>query len=276
MPARPRFDPYPLLRAVGITVLCIWSLIPIGLIVLNSIRPQIDVFRGTFTSFTFENYATLFRLYPDYLTTMGNSLIVAVGATVLAVVTASLAGFVYSRQRGKFFAASAFFAIAIRLLPPIVVSLPLFPAADFLRLSDTHLLLVVIYATMWTSMLSIMMKTFIDQTPTSLDESARVDGAGTLRILWRVILPLAISGMASGAIFVFVFSWNEFLFAFLFTTRNAVTAPIVLSNIMDSVSGTDWGILFAAATVQLVPILVLVILVQRLLVSGLTAGSVKG
>lgn len=267
----------PVARWVGMAVLAVWSIAPIVLIVLNSLRPEREIFsRGFSGNFTLEHYTSLLLYYPDYFSYLGNSVIVALGATLLAVITSSLAGYAYSRYRGRLLAATAVFAVGIRLLPPIVVSLPLFPAANLLGLNDTHLLLILLYSTFWVSMLSIMMKTFIDQIPRSLDESARVDGAGTLRILIRVILPVAITGMISGAVFVFVFSWNEFLFAFLFTTSRASTAPLILSNIMDSVSGTSWGILFAAATIQLVPIVLLVVLVQRFLVSGLTTGSVKG
>lgn len=267
------------LRGIGILLIAIWSLGPILLIVLSSFRPERDIFsparRFDFT-FTLDNYTQLFAYFPQFLPNMGNSLIVAVGATALAVVTSTLAGYVYSRQRGRLLAASAFFAILIRLVPPIVVSLPLFPIADALRLSDTHLLLIVLYSAFWVSMLSVMMKVFIDQIPVTLDEAARVDGASTMQSFIKIVLPLATAGMIAGGIFVFVFAWNEYLFAFVFTSTRAVTAPLVVSNIMDSVAGTQWGVLFAAATLQLAPVLALVIFFQRFLVAGLMAGSVKG
>jgi multiple sugar transport system permease protein len=82
--------------------------------------------------------------------------------------------------------------------------------------------------------------------------------------------------MVACAVFVFVYSWNEYVYAFIFTIQNAKTTPLVLSELMDSVTGTNYGVLFAAATVQLVPILIVVMLLQRFLVAGLTAGAVKG
>lgn len=270
---------HALFRGFGVALLGLWSLGPIALIVLSSFRPERDIFsparRFDFT-FTLDNYTSLYGYFPQFLPNMGNSLIVALGATVLAVTTSTLAGYVYSRQRGRLLAASAFFAILLRLVPPIVVSLPLFPLADALRLSDTHFLLIVLYSSFWVSMLSVMMKIFIDQIPTTLDEAARVDGASTVQIFLRIILPLSLAGMIAGGIFVFVFSWNEYLFAFIFTSTRAVTAPLVVSNIMDSVAGTQWGVLFAAATLQLAPVLALVIFFQKFLVAGLMAGSVKG
>jgi len=268
-----------LLRGLGVGVLAIWSLGPILLIVLSSFRPERDIFspaRRFNLEFTFDNYAQLLAVFPQFLPNMGNSLIVALGATALAVTTSTLAGYVYSRQRGRLLAASAFFAILIRLVPPIVVSLPLFPIADALRLSDTHILLIILYSAFWVSMLSVMMKVFIDQIPPTLDEAARVDGASTAQIFLRIILPLATAGMIAGGIFVFVYAWNEYLFAFIFSSTRAVTAPLIVSNIMDSVAGTQWGVLFAAATLQLAPVLALVIFFQKFLVAGLMAGSVKG
>jgi len=187
-----------------------------------------------------------------------------------------LAGFVYSRERGRLLAASAFFAILIRLVPPIVVSLPLFPIVDYMGLSDTWTVLILLYSSFWVTMLSLMMKTFIDQIPISLDEAAHIDGATIMQVFLRIILPLSITGMIAGGIFVFIFSWNEFLFAFLFTSTEARTAPLIISDIMDSVAGTQWGVLFAAATLQLVPVLALATLFQKFIVAGMMAGSVKG
>ena len=120
------------------------------------------------------------------------------------------------------------------------------------------------------------MKATIDQIPRELDEAARVDGAGTTAILWHVIARLAAPGMVAVGVFVGVYAWNEFLFAFLFTTTVAKTAPLAIAEMIGSAESSDWGVLFAAATVQLVPILIGVWLAQRYVIAGLAAGSVKG
>jgi multiple sugar transport system permease protein len=143
-------------------------------------------------------------------------------------------------------------------------------------LSDTHLLLIILYAAFFVSLNTIIMKTFIDGIPGELDDAARVDGAGELQTIVKVILPLAGQGMVAAAVFVFVFSWNEFLFAFIFTTSAAKTAPVMLSELIGALTGVDWGMLFAAVTIQLVPIALFVVLLQRYLIAGLTAGSLKG
>jgi multiple sugar transport system permease protein len=168
------------------------------------------------------------------------------------------------------------FLVAVRLLPPIVITLPLFPMVNWLRLNDTHLVLIVLYATFFVSLGTLLMRTFIDQIPRELDEAALVDGAGRLTILWRVVTPLSVQGILAVAVFVIVFAWNEFLFAFIFTSTRTKTAPVFIAEMMGSLDAFDWGVLFAASTVQLLPIMLFVLLMQKYLVAGLTGGAIKG
>jgi multiple sugar transport system permease protein len=267
------------LRLLGVALVLLWSGFPILFIVLSSLKPSRDIFVYPpvwLFEPTFQHYVELWRQWPVFFGYLQNSLIIAGFATLLAVGASTLAGFVYSRYRSRLLTSSAFFLIAVRLLPPIVITLPLFPTVDFLGLSDTHLLLVVLYATFFVSLNTVIMKAFIDGIPRELDDAARVDGASELQTLFRVILPLAAQGMVAAAVFVFVFSWNEFLFAFIFTTSNAKTAPLIISELMGSLTGVEWGMLFAAVSLQLVPIAVFLLLLQRFLIAGLTAGSLKG
>lgn len=266
-------------KAVLVTLIVVWSVFPVAYVVINSFKFQRDIFAFpptiAFTP-TFDNYLDLQKNYPEFFGFVWNSVIISVTATILSVFAAACAGYVYSRYRHNALSASAFYLIAIRLLPPLVVTIPLFPWINQLGLADTHLILVLLYATFWVPLNVLIMKEFIDKIPRELDESATVDGASEAQILRHVIAPLSIQGMVACAVFVFVFSWNEYLYAFIFTIQNAKTTPLILSELMDSVAGTNYGILFAAATVQLVPIVVVVMLLQRFLVSGLTAGAVKG
>ncbi len=260
-------------------LIVIWSGGPVALIVLSSFKPTPEIFAfppSLIFEPTLEHYRTLLEKWPDFFKTLGNSAAIAVLATALTVVASLLAGYVYSRYRGKAIAASALFMVAIRLLPPIVIILPLFPATSLLGMNDTYAVLVMLYATFFVSIGSMVMKTYIDGIPGELDEAARIDGASEIQILLRLIAPLAAPGMVAAAVFVFVYAWNEYLFAFVFTTTDAKTAPIVISEMMGSLTGVDWGLLFAAATTQLVPVTMFVIALQRFLVAGLTAGSVKG
>jgi multiple sugar transport system permease protein len=271
--------PFRLLLRLALTALIfIWSVAPILYIVLSSFRKERHILRYPpilWVRPVLDNYATMWTQWRDFFGTIRSSFIIAVGATVLAGLVSFFAGYAYSRYRNRFLAGSAIYMIAIRLLPPIVVTLPLFPAVNYLGLNDKHILLIVLYASLWVSLVSMIMKNFIDAIPKELDEAAFIDGASELQTMARVIFPLSLQGMASGAIFVFVFSWNEFLFAMIFTSSRARTAPLIISEIMGAIHGVDWGVLYAAVTVQIIPVIVLVLLAQRLLVAGLTLGSVK-
>ena len=159
-----------------------------------------------------------------------------------------------------------------------MITLPLFPIVNWLRLNDTHLVLIVLYATFFVSLGTLLMRTFIDQIPRELDEAAHDrrrrppdDLLGGSSCRWRA------QGMLAVAVFVIVFAWNEFLFAFIFTSTRAKTAPLVISEMIGSFDGVDWGVLFAASTVQLAAgYAVRRCSCRRYLVAGLTAGAIKG
>lgn len=267
------------LRGLAFLAVALWSLFPIAFVVHASFRPPATIFAVPprfLVAPTTENYIELARLWPDFFGSLVNSLIITLGATALTVAASALAGWVYARRRGRLLTTSAFFMVLVRMFPPIVITLPLFPVVNAIGLSDTHLVLVLLYAAFFVSLGTWIMKAFVDQVPREFEEAAEVDGASLWQMLRLVIVPLAIPGMIAAAVFIFVFAWNEFLFAFVFTTTRARTAPLIISEMLGSVTGVDWGPVFAAATIQLVPVLLFVVLLQRHLVAGLTAGGVKG
>ena len=262
-----------------IAAIIVFALGPYVWMVLTSIKPEAEI--ATFPPSyipvkpTFVHYETLMAR-TSFLGNLLNSLVVSLCATALTLVVAFLAGYVYSRRNSRVLTASAFFMILVRLLPPIVITLPLFPAVNWLQLNDTKLVLVLLYCAFFVSLGTWIMKAFIDQLPRELEEAAAIDGAGLRQTLWRVVLPLSHAGLIATSVFIMVFAWNDFLFAFIFTAVDAKTAPLVISEMVGAIDGVDWGILFAAATLQLLPILVFVLMVQKYLIAGLTAGTVKG
>lgn len=266
-------------KGLAVAAILTWSLVPIVFIVISSLKPTQDIFaippKLAFAP-TFDHYANLWNQWGDFFHGLKNSFIITAGTTVLVVIASAMAGFAYSRFRSRFLSGTAQSLIAIRLIPPIVITLPLFPIINWLALNDTHVFLVILYATFFVSLGTLLMRTFIDQIPRELDEAALIDGAGRFTILWRVIMPLAAPGAVAIAVFVIVFAWNEFLFAFIFTSTQAKTAPLVISEMIGSFDGVDWGVLFAGSTVQLLPILIFIVLTQKHLVTGLTAGATKG
>jgi multiple sugar transport system permease protein len=188
--------------------------VPVGMIVLSSFKQTADIFTYPPTLVfapTLEHYETLWEKWPDFFLCLRNSAVIAVCGMVLTVLASALAGYVYSRYRGTALASSAVFLVAIRLLPPIVITLPLYPVVDFLKLSDSYTLLILLYATFFVSLGTMILKTFIDSIPEELDQAAIIDGASEWQILWRIIAPLSAQGAVAASIFVFVYAWNEYL-----------------------------------------------------------------
>jgi len=265
-------------RALLVALALVWSGLPILLVVLSSFKEAKQIFEVPPSLIfvpTLDNYAILWREKPEFLRALGNSLAIAIGTLAVTLAASTLAGYVYARLRSRFLDVSAFGMLAARMLPPIIITVPLFPALNALRLNDTHLLLILLYAAFYVSLGTWIMRAFIAQVPLELEEAAAVDGAGLGTILARIVLPLVVPGLIAVGLFVVVFAWNEYVFAMIFTTRNARTAPVVIGEMLGTVEGVQWGVIFAAATVQLVPVLALVIVLQRFLVAGLTAGAVK-
>lgn len=256
----------------------LWSGFPIFLVVISSFKEPRRIFEVppsfVFTP-TLQNYTRLWQVWPDLFGNMLNSLIITTGATLLTVVVSSLAGYVYARYSNRLLTGSAFFMIFVRMLPPIVITLPLFPVVSWLRLHDTHLVLILLYSTFFVSLGTWIMRAFIAQLPRELEEAAYVDGANLWQTLRMVVLPLAAQGIIASAIFVLIFAWNEYIFALVFTTRSAKTTPLVIAEMLGTAEGVEWGVLFAAATIQLLPLLIMVVALQRYIVAGLTAGAVK-
>ncbi|HVF65995.1 MAG TPA: carbohydrate ABC transporter permease [Casimicrobiaceae bacterium] len=265
-------------RLVLIVLALVWSAFPIVLVVLSSFKEASQIFdvppRLTFTP-TLDNYRTLWNARPEFFRALLNSFVITLGTLGLTLVATTLSGYVYARYRSRFLSASAFGLLAVRMLPPIIVTVPLFPVLNVFRVNDTHVLLILLYAAFYVSLGTWIMRSFIAALPIALEEAAEVDGASVLQILTRVVLPLVVPGLIAVAIFVVVFAWNEYVFALIFTTRHAKTAPVIIGEMLGTVEGVQWGVIFAAATVQLLPVLALVIALQRYLVAGLTTGAVK-
>ena len=266
-------------RHVILAVLLLWSGFPIAMVILSSFKQPKNIFdyppQFLFKP-TLNNYFELSKEWPEYAMTLVNSLIITLGAVLLTVSLSFIAGYAYSRFRSKAITFSAFFLLVMRMVPPIVITIPLYPVFSALGLFDKHITLIVLYSVFFLSLGTFLMKAFIDQLPVELDESAFIDGASRLQILLRIILPLSANGLMATATFVLIFSWKEYMYALLFTTSSAKTAPLIISEMLSSVVGVSWGPVFAAATLQLIPVLVYLLVAQGVLAKGMMVGSVKG
>ena len=205
--------------------------------------------------------------------TIVDSVIVAIGSTILAVFLATLAGYALSRftMRGKQHV--VFFVLAQRMMPPIAIAIPLFFIFRDIGLRDTHVGLIIAHTLINLPLATLLLKSFFDDVPRELDESAMIDGATRLIVFWRIIMPLVRGGIAATAVLCFIFSWTEFLISLQLTT-SIRTIPVKITTFVTS-TGTEWGLITALGSAALVPSFIFIMLVQRHLVRGLTLGSLK-
>lgn len=202
-----------------------------------------------------------------------NSLIVVPISTLLSVTLGFLAAYGVSRFRvgGNFF---PFSVLATRMFPPIAFAVPLLVYFRMLGLIDTRLGLILMYTAFTLAFSLWLLKGFIDGVPRHIEEAAILDGASRWRVLFTITLPLIRGGLAATALFVFIMNWTEFLFALIFTARNAVTVPVQLSQYVGTV-GRFYGPQAALGMVASLPVLVAGYAIQRYLVRAFTFGLVK-
>jgi multiple sugar transport system permease protein len=204
-----------------------------------------------------------------------NSLVTSGVSTVLALVIGVPAAYALSRWSGRFRFGLGLTILLTRMAPPIAFTIPFFLAYRHLGLLDTRTGLILIYMTFNLPLVIWMMQPFFDAVPPSLEEAALMDGASPFTVFVEIVLPMAAAGMAATAILCFLYAWNDFFFALILTRTDARTAPVAVVNFMNY-EGWEWGKIAAGGSLVMAPVLLFSLLVRRYLVSGLTAGAVKG
>ena len=251
-------------------------LFPPVMLFLTSIKTEMDALsfppKWIFTP-TSNNYTDIFHTSP-FFKYIRNSVIVAAMNTAASIGLGSLAA--YSLARFKFRGSDnlAFWILSIRMMPPVAAIIPLYIIMKNLHLLDTPWCLVVVYLTFNLPFVVWMMKGFFEDVPREIEEGALIDGCSDFEVFRKVALPLAAPGLAATAILVFIFSWNEFLFALILTGTKAVTLPVGIIGYMKE-TGINWGYMTAGGMLALIPVIVFTILVQKHLVKGLTLGALK-
>lgn len=278
------FRPGAILRWAVIVLFTTFLLAPLYWVVVTSIKPTDDYLQTPPVWFpkhpTSIHYSTALNEMRGWKG-IENSLVVATLVTILSVLIGVCAGYSMARFRtgGKHL---AFWVLSQRFLPPIAVVIPIFlmyrNAPDWIGITlfDTRLGLVLLYTVFALPFTIWMMYAYFRQMPVELEEAALVDGCSRWQALWKVAWPLAAPGIVSAGAFAFIFSFTEFLFALILTSREAVTLPVVIAGMATSFQGALYGESSALTMVSLVPALILGLLVQRHLVRGLTLGAVQG
>jgi multiple sugar transport system permease protein len=267
------------LWGVGDAIVIIVALVPVLWLASLSFKDPATIADGSFvpTKWTLENYCGIFDT-SLFTRALVNSIGIALIATALAVVVGSMAAYAVARLRfpGKNLLVGA--ALLIAVFPPISLVSPLFNLWRQLGLFDTWPGLIIPYLTFALPLTIYTLSAFFREIPWSLEKAARVDGATPFQAFTRVIAPLAAPGMVTTAILVFIFCWNDFVFAISLTsTLNSRTVPAAIAFFSGaSQFQTPIGSIAAAGVVITIPIILFVFIFQRRIVAGLTSGAVKG
>ncbi|HZC59635.1 MAG TPA: carbohydrate ABC transporter permease, partial [Chthoniobacterales bacterium] len=255
-----------------VVVVCVF---PFYWMVATSFKDQAAILSST-PQFIFwptlDNYITADQKF-NIGASLINSLIVALGTTALSLILGAPAAYAIARFEFKAKRDLWFWFISNRMISPIVVALPFFLLARQFKLLDTQLVLILIYLTFNVPIVVWICTDQFRNIPKELDEAATLEGYNSFGIFWRIALPLGAPGVAVSAIFSFIFSWNELLYALVLTRTNAKTAPVVATSFLSGYE-TPWGQIMATGTLVALPVIIFSIIVSRQLVRGLTMGAV--
>ncbi len=270
-----------LLRAgkyLALAIALVLTLFPLYWLVTSSLKSDPELFRSTPTLFpehpTLAAYRDLFaiRNVGQFLV---NSLVVVSASVLASLAIGSAAAYSLARFRSPANRPILFAILLTRMLPGIVIVVPIFLMIRELRLLNTYAGLILVYTALNLPFVIWMMRSFFQEIPVELEEAARVDGDSRLMVLIRIVLPLAAPGLAATAFFAVISTYNEFIFALILTsTDDTMTVPVGTATLSFKTS-VDWGAMTAMAAIGILPVILLAIALQRHFVRGLTLGAVK-
>lgn len=251
---------------------------PVGWIGVAAFKTQIALLTGqTLFQPTWANFdELLFSRSSDYLANFANSLVVAAVSTLAVACVSTLAAYSLVRLRWPRWvpAAVLLWSAMFHMLPPITMVGPWYVMFRALGLDNTYTCLVLTNLALNLPMGIWLMSVFVRDIPVELEEAARVDGCSTPQMLARIVVPLVLPGLAALSILVFVFSWNEFAVALNLTAKQTATVPVAIAKFAQEYE-IKHGVMAAGAVLSAVPAIIVLLLAQRHIVTGLTAGAVK-
>ena len=203
-----------------------------------------------------------------------NSMIIAITSTILAVSMGTITAYGFSRFKVKGEDDWLFFILSTRMLPPVVVAIPMFLMYRVVGLNDTHLGLIILYTAFNLSFSVWLMKGFIDEIPKEYEDAALVDGYTRMQAFFKIVLPEAATGIAATAVFCFITAWNEYAFALIMTNKRAQTAPPFIPSQVGS-GLPDWTVIAAGTFLFLLPVAIFTFLLRNHLLRGMSFGAIR-
>jgi multiple sugar transport system permease protein len=210
----------------------------------------------------------------DFVMRLRNSLIIAGGSTIASVTLGLFAAYAFSRFNIPGKDDLLFFILSTRMLPAVVVAVPLFLMYRQLGLHDTHLGMILLYTVFNLSLTVWLLKGFIDEIPREYEEAALVDGYTRLQAFFKIVLPQATTGIAATTVFSFIFAWNEYAFALMMTSNTARTAPPAIATMLGR-GGIEWSAIAAGTLAFLIPVVIITFALRRHLLRGVTFGAIR-
>ncbi|CAN5152700.1 carbohydrate ABC transporter permease [soil metagenome] len=276
---RKRRKRRPVAGILAVVFSLVWFF-PIYWMVNTALKPRSEVMTSTpiFVSWhpTFENFATAV-FQSGFLVNLRNSAIVVTGAVLFSIVIGVLAAAALTRFRFRGRRTIMVVILAVQMLPATALLIPTFLVFNKLNLLGTFGGLILAYVATTLPFSIWVMRGFFIVIPREVEEAAMIDGAGTFRILWSILFPLVMPGVISTSVFAFIHAWNDYLVAYTFMKQQSMyTLPVWLVSFSSPVTGTDFGGQMAASVLFSLPVVIFFLIIQRRLVSGISAGSVKG
>ena len=278
--AGPR--PTPLRRALTLHIpmlaIVLFALGPYLWMLITSVRSEATLFSPQRTllpdALTPANYLRLFTK-TSFVANLGHSLVVALGTVAVGLAMSLTAAYAFSRFRFKGRRTLMLTFLLINMFPLILLIIPLFITMRVLGILDTHLALVLAHSTFSIPFATWMMTSYFDAIPRSLDEAAMVDGCTALGAMLKVVLPLAMPGVIATGIYIFITSWNEYLYASVLAGQEVRTLTVAVQSLVGEYE-IAWGLLTAGGVVGALPVTLLFMAIQTRLIAGMTQGAVKG
>lgn len=266
-------------KCVILTLFLLNVLLPLYWMVITSFKTNaeiVNVHEITFfpKTFTLENYTELFKQY-DYGTMLKNSVVLSVTTGIIVTIFAIFGGYGMARYRFKGKAALNLFFLLTQMIPGILVTIPIYVFFSKVGLINTSTGLIILYVIGNIPFTSITMRSFFDRIPASLEEAAWVDGCSRMKSIFKIVLPIMLPGIVSVFSFAFIGAWNDLMTGTIFVSSQKLwTIPVGLKSMIGKYS-VPWGNLMAGGVMAMLPTTILFVFMQKYIVEGMTAGSVK-
>jgi len=274
------------LYTLVVSIISLIYFFPVLWMILTAFKTRADALaippKFIFTP-TLENFASVFyrtsesgeSMATGFLQFFLNSAFIGGTSVILALILGTLAAYAFSRYPLRGNDTYMFIILTTRMLPPIVVIIPIFLMFRVTGLSGSYIGIILLYTAFNLPFSIWMMKSFFDDLNPEIEDSARLDGSGDWKVFFKICLPQVIAGLAATSVFALILTWNEFLFALLLTGSDTRTVPVAMANTIGGEIGVDWGLLSAIITLFLIPVFIVTFALQKQLLRGVTFGTIR-